>query len=94
MTTPRVSDYIYPLLILQAQNISEHIAQLTWWTMQLKRAALCSGVSSVNAPLKMSSVTTNSSHVLISQATRPLSWITPSESQCPSRLSTRFLRRI
>lgn len=40
-------------------------------TKQLSNPAHCSGDSELNAPLKMSSVNSSSSPVLISHATRP-----------------------
>ena len=59
-------------------------------TKQERIAAHSSGVSSLNVPWKMSSVSSSSSPVLISQATRPFFSTKSSAVVKPSRRSTRF----
>mmetsp|Transcript_9930 Transcript_9930/g.23517 ORF Transcript_9930/g.23517 Transcript_9930/m.23517 type:complete len:231 (+) Transcript_9930:1090-1782(+) len=56
-----------------------------------KRATHCSTVNDLKTPAKMSSVTTSSFAVLISQAVLPLVWMTPFASTCPIFFRTRFI---
>lgn len=59
-------------------------------TKQLSSPALCSGDSVLKTPLKISSVSNNSSPVLISHATRPFMSTMSSAFVNPNRRSTRF----
>lgn len=59
-------------------------------TKQLKRPAHCSGESGLKTPLKISSVRSNSSPVLISHATRPFMSTISAEVVKPRRRRTRF----
>src|ERR1700722_3292923 len=83
---------------VRSNNLVEHsgyfsdMEKLTFSvkTKQLNRPAHCSGDNGLNTPLKISSVNSSSSPVLISHATRPFISTISADVVNPSRRRTRF----